>query len=269
MKLLNASFIALGCVLANGLHSQTSETVVKQSSIRAEAASTPAVAESPAQTRIRVAKQQVAISTVKTNAWNDLAIAYLRRARETKDDRYLTDAEQALNAGLVLSKSDFQLQKTEVALLLARRRYAEAKEKATLLNKHTPDDVMTYGYIAEADIALKDLDDAEKSAQWMLNMRPNNIPGLLLGAKLRGLYGDPDGALDFLRIAYSETSPSEVEDLAWIANQMASIEIDAGKPDAAQALLDQAQQAVSKLSLHQRESCQDESGWIEFSTRQA
>jgi len=117
---------------------------------------------------------------VKTTAINDLAIAYLRRARETKDDRYLSDAEKALEEGRQLAPTDFQLQKTQVALLLAQHAYKEAKVKATRLNKQTPDDVMTYGYLAEAGIALGNLDDADKSAQWMLNMRPNNIPGLLL-----------------------------------------------------------------------------------------
>jgi tetratricopeptide (TPR) repeat protein len=200
------------------------------------------VAETPAQQRIRLAKRQVEASALKSNALNDLAIAYLRRAREARDASYLQEAEKTLNQALVLTPGDFQLQKTQVELMLARHQYADAKKKATLLNKHTPDDVMTYGYIAEADIALGDLDGADSAAQWMLNMRPNNIPGLLLGAKLRKLYGDPDGALDLLKMAYSESSPAEVEELAWIVNQMASIEIDGGKNEAAGALLAQAQQ---------------------------
>jgi len=224
-------------------HAQTS---VRADSIathsKDQARTTTLSVESPAQQRIRLAKQQIEKSTVKTTAINDLAIAYLRRARETKDDRYLSDAEKALEEGRQLAPTDFQLQKTQVALLLAQHAYKEAKVKATRLNKQTPDDVMTYGYLAEADIALGNLDDADKSAQWMLNMRPNNIPGLLLGARLRTLYGDSEGALDFLTIAYSETSPTEVEDLAWIANQMASIEIDAGRSAAARTLLEQAQQ---------------------------
>ena len=205
-------------------------------------AQTPTVAETPAQQRIRTATHQVETSSVKPNALNDLALAYLRRARETKDSSYLLQAEKALNQGLSLAPGDFQLQKTQVALLLARQQYTEAKDKATALNKHVPDDVMTYGYIAEADIALGDLDGADNAAQWMLNMRPNNTPGLLVGAKLRALYHDPDGAMDLLKLAYSETSPTEVEDLAWIANQMAAIQIDTGHSAEASALLTQADQ---------------------------
>ena len=73
-------------------------------------------------------------------------------------------------------------------------------------------------------------------------MRPNNIPGLLIGAELRTLYGDAHGAIDFLNLAYSETSPTEVEDLAWIANRIASIQIESGQIDAAAQTLEQAEQ---------------------------
>ena len=243
MRILKALFVAAGNLIALFAQAQTLTLVRPTPDVSID--QTTAVAsntETPAQQRIRSAKRRVETSSVKPNALNDLAIAYLRRARETDESTYLIEAGKALNQGLRLAPADFQLQKTQVALLLAKHQYPEAKDKATLLNKHTPDDVMTYGYIAEADIALGDLDAAEKSAQWMLNMRPNNIPGLLLGARLRSLYGDTDGALDFLKLAYAETSPTEVEDLAWIANQMASIEIDAGRNEAATAMLEEAQQ---------------------------
>ena len=126
--------------------------------------------------------------------------------------------------------------------MLSRHQFAQARERATGLNHRTPDDVMTYGYLAQADIALGNYPEAEKNAQWMLNMRPNNIPGLLIGAELRRLYGDAPGAIDFLNLAYSETSPTEVEDLAWIANQIASIQIEMGQNDAAAQTLEQAEQ---------------------------
>ena len=244
VKIIHSSLIAVCALLAPLAQGQASAHA--NPAVESQATDTAAVTslkETPAQQRIRLAKRQVEASAIKSNALNDLAIAYLHRARETRDAIYLQKAETTLDQGLALTPGDFQLQKTQVELLLARHEYVEAKQKATLLNKHTPDDVMTYGYIAEADIALHDLDGAETAAQWMLNMRPNNIPGLLIGAKLRKLYGDPNGALDLLRLAYSESSPTEVEELAWIANQMASIEIDGGRNENANVLLAQAQQS--------------------------
>ncbi len=132
--------------------------------------------------------------------------------------------------------------------MLSRHQFVQARERATVLHHRTPDDVMTYGYIAEADIALGNYPEAEENAQWMLNMRPNNIPGLLIGAELRELYGDAHGAIEFLNLAYSETSPTEAEDLAWISNQIASIEIESGQMDVAAQTLEQAEQLFPHYS---------------------
>lgn len=198
--------------------------------------------ETPAQQRIAAAKQQIAADPKKVQAYNELATAFLRRARETADSAYLNDAEGALAEGLHLDATDFQLQKTQVALMLSRHEFATARDRAAALHRKTPDDVMTYGYLAEADIALGNYSEAETNAQWMMNMRPNNTPALLVGARLRTIYGDAHGAIEFLNQAYAQTSPEEVEDLAWIANQIASIQMDAGQNDAAAETLQHAEQ---------------------------
>jgi tetratricopeptide (TPR) repeat protein len=208
------------------------------------ASSKPAVIQdgSPAQQRIAAARLQLQADPQRVQACNELALAFLRRTRETADSSYLKDAEAALVQGLNLDSTDFQLQKTQAALLLSRHEFAKAKELALVLNRRVPDDVMTYGYLAEADIALGNYPEAESNAQWMMNLRPNNTPVLLIGAKLRTLYGDPHGAIEFLNQAYSQTSPIEVEEQAWIANQIASIEIESGQIDAAAQSLEQAEQ---------------------------
>lgn len=238
MKNLSASFVVFGFLAALSGQAQQSVRPDTGPAVNATARSDHDSSRlTPAEQRIAVAQRQVAANPGKANPFEDLGIAYLRRARETDDSRFLAEAEQAFTQGLKIDPTDFQLQKEQVALMLARHQYAAAKDKATALNRRTPDDVMTYGYLSEAEIALGNYDAAEKSAQWMLNMRPNNLPGLLLGARLRVLYGDTDGALEMLNLAYSETSPGEVEDQAWIANQIAAIEIDSGKSEAAEALL--------------------------------
>ena len=197
--------------------------------------------DTPAQQRIVAAQLQVDSDPKKAQAYDELAIAFLRRARETADSKFLKDAATALSQGLVLDSTDFQLQKTQVVLMLSRHEFAQARERAKALNHHTPDDVMTYGYIAEADIALGNYQEAETNAQWMMNMRPNNTPALLVGARLRMLYGDAQGAIEFLDRAYSQTSPTEVGDLAWIANQIASIQIESGQTEAAEETLEGAE----------------------------
>jgi tetratricopeptide (TPR) repeat protein len=234
MKSLRAAFCLLGALISTAGFAQQA------------ASPTAPQGDTPAQLRIAAARQQIKSDPKKVQAYNELALGLLTRARETADSKYLKDAESALTQGLSFDANDFQLQRTEVALMLSRHQFVPARERAAVLNHRTPDDVMTYGYLAEANIALGSYTEAETNAQWMLNLRPNNIPGLLIGARLRVLYGDEHGAIDFLNQAYSETSPTEVEELAWIANQIAAIQIDSGQMDAAAQTLEEAEQLFPK-----------------------
>ena len=205
-------------------------------------AAASAASPSPAEQHMAAAQQQIASDPKRAQPYNDLALACIRRARETSDPATLADAERALTKGLQLAPGDFQLQKTGVALLLGRHDYTQALAKARQLNKQVPDDVTVYGYMAEADIALGNYPEADTSAQWMLNMRPNNVPGLLIGAELRVLYGDAAGALDFLNQAYGETPQIEPEELAWIANRIAAVDLGSGQADGAAKVLARAEQ---------------------------
>jgi len=230
MRFPQATILILGASLSGlGLAQQT-------------AVPAPAQQESPAQQRISAAQLQIKNDPKKVQAYNELALGLIRRTRETADRSYLQDADAALAQGLRLASDDFQLQRTQVALMLSRHEFAQAKERASALHHRTPDDVMTYGYLAEAQIALGNYAEAEANVQWMLNLRANNTPALLIGAELRTLYGDPRGATEFLNLAYSETSPTEVEELAWIANRIASIQIDSGEIDAGEQTLQRAEQ---------------------------
>jgi tetratricopeptide (TPR) repeat protein len=202
--------------------------------------------DSPAQQRIAAARQQLKVDPKKVQAYNELAIAFIRRARETADPSYLKQADDALAQGLKLDSTDFQLQRTQVALMLSRHQFLQATELASALHHRVPDDVMTYGYLAEADIGLGNYSEAETNAQWMMNLRPNNTPALMVGARLRVLFGDNHGAIEFLNRAAEQTSPVEVEEQAWITNQNASILIDSGQIEAAAQALQQAAQAFSK-----------------------
>ncbi len=201
----------------------------------------PAVPPSPAERRIAAARQQIAADAKRPQGYNELALASIRRARETGNPAFLQDAETALHTGLQLAPNDFQLQKTDIALLLARQQFARALAKAKLLHSKVPDDVTLYGYLAEANIALGNYTDADTDAQWMLNLRPNNIPGLLLGAQLRVIYGDAPGALEFLNQAFGETPQIEPEEQASIANRIAEIELAQGQLPAAGQVLAQAE----------------------------
>jgi tetratricopeptide (TPR) repeat protein len=103
-----------------------------------------------------------------------------------------------------------------------------------------PDDIQVYGFLTDANIELGHYAEAEKAAQWMLDIRPGNIGGLTRGVYLRELMGDLDGALELMTDAYQETPPTETEDRAWILTQMAHLQLSSGRLDLAERLLKSA-----------------------------
>ena len=99
---------------------------------------------------------------------------------------------------------------------------------------------MIYGFLTDANIELGNYADAEKSAQWMLNLRGANVPSLTRAAYLRELFGDNEGAVELMEMALRSVSPTEVEDRAWITTQIAHLKLASGKPQQAEELLQQA-----------------------------
>jgi tetratricopeptide (TPR) repeat protein len=194
----------------------------------------------PAEQRIAAARQQIASDPKKAEAYNNLALALISRAQETESQDYDRQAAEAIASGLSLAPQDFQLRKTQVAVLLDQHEFVRARDEAQDLHQHNPDDATVHGYLARAYIGLGNYQDAETSAQWMLNLQPFNVPGLLIAAQLREHYADPEGALEALNRAYAETPPGETGELASIANQIASVEIGMGKVDSANQMLQRA-----------------------------
>ena len=196
----------------------------------------------PAQQKISWAAAGVKAHPDHSQPYNDLAVAYVQRVRETADSSYYAQAETAMQKSLQISPGNLEGQKTRVMILLGRGEFAQALSFAKALNQQTPDDVLVYGFIADAAIALGDYDEAEAAAQWMLDIRPGNVPGLLRGAALRRLYGDTPGATDFFSQAYQQMAPTQTEDKAWTLTQMADLQLSTGDLDGAEKLLHSALQ---------------------------
>src|SRR3984957_2834110 len=73
----------------------------------------------------------------------------------------------------------------------------------------------------------------------MINLRHGTVPGLLRGADLRTVWGDTDGALEFLRQALQATPDFETGDVASILTKMANVQLGAGEIEAAEKLDEQ------------------------------
>ena len=210
-------------------------------SVTAQAAPQTAL---PAEEKIAAAERMVAANPNKVDAQNELALAYARRARETGDPTYYSKADGAIDRSLQLAPENFEALKLRAWVLLGRHEFARALELARALNKRAPDDLLVYGFLTDAYAELGQYKAAEESCQWMLDLRPGNIPAFTRAAYLRELFGDLEGALELMTAAYERTVPSEVEDRAWILTQVGHLELLAGRYGNAERVLNEALKLV-------------------------
>jgi len=224
MKILAGAVLALG--LGGGMAAQT-QTLQ------------PVLASS-AQQKITQAQAQVDRNPKRYQAYNQLAMALARRARETSDVSFYTQADTALAKSFELSPGNLEGQKVQAWILLGKHEFAKAGGLAKQLNEKWPDDVLIYGYLVDANVELGNYPAAEEAAQWMLDIRPGNVPGLTRAAYLRELFGDADGAIELMEMAYRQTAPNEFEDRAWILTQIAHLRFSHGDVDRADQVLQQA-----------------------------
>lgn len=189
----------------------------------------PSFGLTPAETSIQKAQAEIARRPEAFAPYNSLAMAYARRARETSDVAFYGKAEETLRKSFALAPDNYEGLKVQTWLLLGRHEFAKARDAARKLNRRTPDDVTVYGYLADANAELGNYDEAVDAVQWMLNLRPGNVPGLTRAAYLRELHGDADGAIEMMQQAYDSTPYQQLEDRAWLLTQIAHLHLLAGR----------------------------------------
>jgi tetratricopeptide (TPR) repeat protein len=194
----------------------------------------------PAERRIAAARAAVDLHPKRVSGWNDLAMGLTRRARETANPAFYAEAWTATEHALALAPTDLDARKLQVWILLGQHEFARAVDAAEPINKQMPDDVMVYGLLVDGYIELGRYAEAEKAAQWMLDLRPGNLPGLTRAAHLRELFGDHEGAVELMDTSYRRTAEAEVEDRAWILTQIAHLSLLTCRTEAADRLLTEA-----------------------------
>lgn len=195
---------------------------------------------SPAEERVTAAQRRITANPDGYEAYNELALQLTRRARETADPVHYDRAEDAIRRSLELSPGNLDAQKMGVWVLLGKHQFAPALERALSLNKRIPDDPQVYGFLTDAHVELGNYKEAEEACQWMLDLRPGNVPAFTRASYLRELFGDIEGSIELMRAAYQRTPPTEVEDRAWILAQLGHLELNAGRLDNADQWLQEA-----------------------------
>jgi len=203
----------------------------------------PACAEnaSPSPVDSIVSQAESAIAAAPSaDRYAALALALARRARETEDPSYYPRAEAVIGKSLALAPDNREARRVRVLVKLGEHDFAAALAEARTLNQTGPDDLLVYAYLVDANVELGNYTEAEQAAQWLIDMRPGNLLGLTRAAKLREVFGDVDGALEFLSMALTRTPLAELEDQASILVQMAQLELMRGRAAPAETLVNEA-----------------------------
>jgi tetratricopeptide (TPR) repeat protein len=195
---------------------------------------------SPVDARIAAARRELKADPNSVTALNQLAFALIRKGRDYRDESLYIEASKNVDQALRLSPGNYDAQKLKVAVLLGLHQPTPALKLGSELNHKVPDDLAVWALLVDANSELGNYDQAERAAQWVLDLRPGSSLGFEKAALLRELFGDAEGAIEFLDEANRRTSPNDADQKAWLLTQKARLLLAAGNNKDAAILLAEA-----------------------------
>src|SRR5258705_5236885 len=175
----------------------------------------------------------------RSDGYNQLASAYMQKARETTDFAFNAKANEAIDRSLTVEPDNYDALKLKAKLQLTYHRFADALETAHLAQRYRADDHDVWGQITDALVELGDYSGAIKSAQKMVDLRPDSSAYARV-SYLRSLHGDTYGAIQAMDAAVKAANPNDREALAWCRVQLGNELMNAGKLEAAEQEFDEA-----------------------------
>ncbi|MBV9613341.1 MAG: hypothetical protein JO091_12780, partial [Acidobacteriaceae bacterium] len=201
---------------------------------QANAQISPPSSPSSVDQRIASAQKKIWGDPKSWQGYNDLAAAYCRKGRDNSDAATYRQAQAALDRSFQLSPANYDAEKLQVTVWLGEQRVADALKLASQLNNKVHDDIGVWGLLVDCNVALGNLKEAERDAQWILDLRSGSALGFEKAAGLRVLFADPEGAIEFYQEANRRTSANDADQHAWLLTQIAKIELARGNVKAAE-----------------------------------
>jgi tetratricopeptide (TPR) repeat protein len=163
-------------------------------------------------------------------------------------DRYTATGDPALlaqvSADIQSLPEGYAKRMLSARLLLASGKYRDALNEARKLNAEAPDDLDGYALIVDSALALGQTGEAERAAQWMLDLRDRDVRSLLRAAAVREELGDLTGSQEMLLAAFQATSDSEKYTRAAIVTSAARLAWKLGQTSEADRLLKRTEEFV-------------------------
>lgn len=189
--------------------------------------------------RIARARQLIEKTPDKSDGYNQLASAYMQKARETSDFAFNANADDAISRSLSVEADNYDALKLRAKLQLTYHRFAEALETTRRALKVRTDDNDVWGMITDALVELGDYPAAINAAQKMVDLRPDSSSYARV-SYLRSLHGDTIGAIQAMKIALRAADPNDLEGIAWCHVQLGNELMNAEELQAAESQFEAA-----------------------------
>lgn len=204
-----------------------------------ESKTAPGLKVSKADQRILRAMRVIEKMPNSADGYNQLASAYMQKARETADFDLNTNADDAITRSLAVEPDNYDALKLRAKLQLTFHRFSDALDTARKAQTVRTDDHDVWGQITDALVELGDYGGAVKAAQTMVDLRPDSSSYARV-SYLRSLHGDTQGAIQSMTAAIRAANPNDPEAIAWCRVQLGNELINAGRFDAGEREFDEA-----------------------------
>jgi tetratricopeptide (TPR) repeat protein len=195
--------------------------------------------QSAADRQLRAARALVQSRPSDAKGYNQLAAAYMQKAREAEDFAVNARAMEALDRSLRLAPDNYDALKLRSKLLLTFHRFEDALEVARRAQRINPQDHDNYGAMTDALVELGEYPAAVEAAQRMVDIRPDTSSYARV-SYLRWLHGDAAGAVEAMRVAAQAANPQDAEKVAWCHVQLGDALLNTGRREEAEREFDRA-----------------------------
>lgn len=234
-KLVTLSLVGVGVLSIGAL---TLRSVLKS---KTKPVVSPAEITTPSKVDQRILRARQAIDKMpnSSDGYNQLAAAYMQKARETANFDYNASADDALMRSLAVEPDNYDALKLRSKLQLTYHRFADALETARRAQNVRVDDHDVWGQITDALVELGEYTAAVRAAQKMVDLRPDSSAYARV-SYLRELHGDTNGAIQAMTAAVKAANPNDPEGVAWCRTQLGNELMNVGNLEAAEREFDRA-----------------------------
>ncbi len=157
--------------------------------------------------------------------------AYIQKTREENDPQYYDNAKNYFERAIELDEKNADAYAGLGSIYLSEHNFKEALESGKKAREFNPYSVYALSVITDAHVELGMYDEAIKSAQEMINMRPE-LSSYSRVSYIREIHGDLPGAIDAMKLAINAGAPTG-ENTAWCTVQLGNLYFISGKADSA------------------------------------